>query len=370
MKLIFTSYSSSPEFDQPREWLKRIEGYTGILESLSKDNTVIGIERINYEGEYIQQGVQYFFIRQKRKTVHFPWRIHRLIKKLSPDIVFINGFIFPLQIIQLRLKLGNRVKIIVLNRSEKPFEGLKGYLQRLADTCVDAHLFSSSEFGKEWVEKRNIHDREKIHEVLHGSSIFGARSKDAKRSGSSPTGSPVFLWVGRLDANKDPLTVVKGFIHFLAVQPLAKLCLIYQSEELLPEINDLIKENKNVLQAINLVGKVPHQQLQAWYDKADFIISGSHYEGGGISVCEAMSCGCIPIVTDIISFRKMTGPGKCGLLYEAGNEKALSDALRLTMQMDIKKEKEKTIKQFREELSFDAIADKINKVIHSNFDLV
>ena len=364
MRLVFTSYSSSPEYDQPEEWLKRIEGYTGILERLSIDNTVIGIERINYEGNYIQHGVQYHFIRQKKKTIRFPWRMHRLIKKLKPDVVFINGFIFPLQVMQLRLKLGKRAKIIVINRSEKPFTGIKKYLQRLADTCVNAHLFSSSEFGSEWVKKGNIHDQKKIYEVLHGSSIFKTRANDAERPGNSRTQSPVFLWAGRLDANKDPLTVIKGFIHFLAVQQSATLYMIYQSEELLPEIEDLIKENKNALRAIKLVGKIPHQQLQDWYDKADFILSGSHYEGGGIAVCEAMSCGCIPIVTDIISFRRMTGPGKCGLLYEAGNEKALKDALLQTIGMDIEKEKEKAIQQFREELSFDAIAGKINTIIH------
>src|SRR5260221_1533330 len=349
MKLVFTSYSSSPEYDQPREWLRRIEGYTGILESLSRDNTVIGIERINYEREYKQNGVQYYFIRLKNKTVRFPLRMHRLIKKLDPDVVFVNGFIFPLQIIQLRLKLGRSVKIIVLHRDERPFNGVKKYLQKLADNYVNAYLFISSEFGRLWIENGNISDQRKIHEVLHGSSVFSPGNKVAARSAKSVTGSPVFLWVGRLDANKDPLTVVKGFIHFLTIRPLARFYMIYQTEEFLQDIKDLIKQDENAIQAISLIGKIPHQQLQAWYDSADFIISGSHYEGGGISVCEAMSCGCIPVVTDIISFRKMTGPGKCGLLYEAGNEKALSDTLRRTMQMDIEQEKEKTIKQFREE---------------------
>ncbi len=113
MKLVFTSYTSSPEYSQPALWLKRIEGYTGILKSLARNNIVTGIERISYEGELEQNGVQYYFIKQKKKVVRLPWRMHRLVKKLQPDVIFVNGFIFPLQIIQLRLKLGRRVKIII-----------------------------------------------------------------------------------------------------------------------------------------------------------------------------------------------------------------------------------------------------------------
>jgi glycosyltransferase involved in cell wall biosynthesis len=365
MKFIFTSYVSSPEYDQPDQWLKRIEGYTCILESLSHDHTVLGIEKINYEGEYEQNGVQYYFIKQKKKTVRFPWRMHRLIKQLQPDVVFINGFIFPLQIIQLRLKLGTRVKIIVIHRSEKPYKGAKKYLQMLADRCVSAFLFSSAEFGKQWVENGNISTQKKIYEVLHGSSVFSPGDKAAARSSLDISGSPVFLWVGRLDANKDPLTVVKGFTAFLSYEPMAKLYMIYHTEELLQQVNSLINQDEKTRQAIKLVGKVTHQQLQTWYNAADFIISGSHYEGGGIAVCEAVSCGCIPVITDIISFRKMTGPGKCGLLYEPGNDKALLESLVQTTKMEMENERDKVLKQFNEELSFEAIARKIELVIIS-----
>jgi glycosyltransferase involved in cell wall biosynthesis len=365
MKLLFTSYVSTPEYSQPGEWLKRIEGFTGILESLSHDHTVTSIERIDYEGELEQNGVKYLFTRQKRKTIHFPFHMHRLIKKLEPDIVFVNGFIFPLQIIQLKRTVGNTAKIIVINQAEKPFTGLKGYLQKLADKYVNAYLFASSEFGEQWTRNGNISDRKKIHEVLHGSSVFKPGDRSAARSTLDVTGSPVFLCVGRLDANKDPLTVVKAFISFLENQPFARLNMIYHTEDLLSEITGLISQNENAIKAIKLIGKVSHHDLQGWFDSADFIISGSHYEGGGIAVCEAMSCGCIPIITDIISFRKMTGPGKCGLLYKAGDETELLNTLLKTREMDLEEERKKVLRQFEDELSFAAIGKKINKVITS-----
>jgi len=361
MKIVSTSYSKTAEFTDPEKWLERINFYTGILEELAKRHEVISIERINHEGEFEQNGVHYFFLRQNKKITRFPWRMHRLIKQHKPGIVLVNGLIFPWQVIQLRLKLGRSVKIICIHRSEKPSTGIKKYLQRFDGRFVDAYLFTSSEFGKHWVKKGNIGSMQKIHEVMHGSSVFHPANKDDARTALSVTGSPVFLWVGRLNDNKDPLTVVKGFKKFLLHHPSASLYMIYHTEELVGEIKKLIADAEN----IKLIGKVEHSELQNWYNAADFIISGSHYEGGGIAICEAMSCGCIPVITDIISFRKMTGPGKCGLLYPAGNDEELLAALLKTKRMDIERERNKVLEQFREELSFEAIAQKIEQVVKS-----
>ena len=362
MKLIFTSYTSTPEYSQPELWLKRIEGYTGILESLSRNNKVIGIERINYEGEYVQNGVQYYFVKLKNKVVRFPLHIHRLIKRMQPDVVFVNGLIFPMQIIQLRLVLGKSVKIILLHRAERPFGRGKKYLQKLADKCVDAYLFTTSAFSNDW---RRYIDVKKIHEVIQASSIFNTIDRTEAVKGTGIKGPLVFLWVGSLIPRKDPLTVVKAFLEFARYRPESKMYMIYQSAELLQEINTLLDGNKKYREAIVLVGKVSHDQLLYWYNSADFFISASRYEGSGVAVSEAMSCGCIPITSDFITFQKMTGSGKCGLLFETGNDKDLLVALLKTDEMDMEKERDRVLRQFKEELSFEAIAKKINAVIAS-----
>ena len=359
MKLVFSSYVSSPEYNDPKAWLKRIEGYTGILERLSKRHSVTGIERINYEGELEHNGVTYYFTRLKNKISRFPRRLHRLIKSTSPDAVFINGF-FPFQVFQLRLSLGKKVKIIILHRAEKPFTGLKKYLQRIADKYIYAYLFVSYEFGKQWEAAGNL-SLSKVHEIMQASSVFQPADREAYQNKLSITGSSIFLWVGRLDRNKDPLTVVNAFTDFLQHDPDAKLYMIYQSDELLAE---LIKVSGNAVpNSIHLIGIVDHEELQLWYNSVDFIISSSHYEGSGVAVCEAMSCGCIPILTNIISFRKMTGNGKCGLLYSAGNEKDLLANLLTAMRLNREDERVKVLEQYKNELSFEAIADKINRLL-------
>lgn len=353
MRIISTGYSKTLGYKDPAKWLDKINFYSGILDELAKQHEVSSIERIEYEGECIKNKVHYHFIPIKGRKVLFPARMHRLIRQKRPDVVLVNGLIFPLQVMQLRAVLGKRPKIILLHRADKPFIGYKRHLQKLADKCINAYLFSSSEFGKDW--EKNI-DTGKVHEVIQASSVF----KEGKRSGKNRNEFN-FLWVGRLNANKDPITVIRAFKKFLQYESGAKLHMIYQSDELLEEVKQYVDDNKS----IQLVGKVAHNELQNWYNNADVIISSSHYEGGGVAVCEAMSCGCIPILTNIISFRKITGPGNCGLLFEAGNENDLLRCLLKTKEMDVEKESKKAIEQFNRELSFSAIAGKIEKVIES-----
>src|SRR6185437_515367 len=113
------SYVYAKEYNDPEAWLRHIRFYGGILEALSKTNEVTSIEQINYEGNVEFGGVDYRFKRLYKIWRYFPFSLHRYIKNLHPDIVFIQSLQFPLQVIQLRLMLGKKAKIIVQNHAER-----------------------------------------------------------------------------------------------------------------------------------------------------------------------------------------------------------------------------------------------------------
>ena len=365
MRIISTSYVNTPEFSDPGKWLNRISFHTGIFEELAKQHEIESIEQINYSGVLKRNGVNYHFLNFNRPKLYFPRKLHSYIKRKKPDIVFVNGLIYPLQVIQLRATLGSKVKIIAINHAEKPRTGLRKFLQQLADRCVHRYFFTSKEMGLEWVQRGIITNENKIDEVMEVSSFFSVMDREKAIARTCVTGDPVFLWVGRLNANKDPLTVIKAFGEFIKHKPSARLYMIFHTEELKNALINFFKKDTDLQNAVILVGKVPHEEMQYWYNSAGFIISASHYEGGGVAVCEAMSCGCIPVLTNIPSFRKMTGQGKCGLLFEPGNAGSLLQELLKTDKLNIEDEKNKVLKQFKDELSFEAIAKKINSVIDS-----
>ncbi|MFL5742728.1 MAG: glycosyltransferase family 4 protein, partial [Flavisolibacter sp.] len=260
-----------------------------------------------------------------------------------------------------RLKLGRRPKFIILHQGEKPFRGWRRWAQKLADRFIHAYLFTSAEFGKSWNANISV---QKMHEVIQASSVFQPGNRQEAKERLELTGDPLYLWVGRLVAGKDPLTVVGVFLKFARLHRGVRLYMIYQSNELLNEVQQLLNHEEDRA-AVILVGKIAHEELENWFNAADFIITGSHYEGSGVAIAEAMSCGCIPITTDFISFRKMTGPGRCGFMFDTGNGSSLLHTLEQSIQADRKMEREKVLRQFREELSFEAIARKINAILSS-----
>jgi glycosyltransferase involved in cell wall biosynthesis len=362
MKYVFAGYVYTGNYNSPQTWLDRIKAYTGILEALAVHNTVISLQQINYEGEYDKGGVKYYF--KRFKSSYFPYRVHQFLKSLEPDVVIVQSFNHPLEVIQLRSLLGNQARIIVHNHAELPFTGLKKYLQRLADKYVDAYLFASQNMGLGWVQKGNIRTANKIHEVMEVSSAFLPMDKQAARQKTGVTNGLIFLWVGRLNENKDPLTVLKAFLEFAGTSQSVRLYMIYHTEELLSDIKEMINGSLQK-EAVILIGRVPHLELQYWFSSADIILSGSHYEGSGTAVCEAMSCGCMPIVTDIDSFRMITNNGSCGILYEAGNAKALLNAFYQIDKIDIADKQKASLEYFKSNLSFDAIASRIQEIAES-----
>jgi glycosyltransferase involved in cell wall biosynthesis len=366
MRFVFASYVYSPDFHEPEAWLKRINAYTGIQEALSHTNEVISIEQINYEGRHLSGGVDYRFERYPAAALrYYPRELNQFIKSLQPDVVVIQSLNFPLQVMWLRLALGRRVKIMVQNHAERPAIGFKKHLQRLADNCIDAYVFASYAMGVEWVAAGNLASAAKIHEAMEVSSVFYPVNGTVAKQHTGVTGNPVFLWIGRLNENKDPLNVVKAFLRFTQQEPNARLYMIYHTDELLPAIQALLAAKPPLAHTVVLVGKVPHHELLYWLNSADFIISGSHYEGSGAAVCEAMSCGCVPVVTDILSFRMITNNGDCGILYPPGDENALLEALYKTMQIDLWDKRKRSLEYFKTNLSFEAIARQIERIAQS-----
>lgn len=364
MKIVSLSYNYSPEFTSSESWLKRTALYHGSLEDLAKQHEVIAVKQIGWHGLVKHNGVEHQFTNFGTNKFLFTYRINRLVKSLKPDILLLQGLHHPVAFIQLRYLLSKNTRVIAQHHAEKPSKTLKRYFQILADRYIDAYLFSSTALGEDWINAGIVSKADKIHEVMEVSSLFHPVEQNTALQKTGITGTPIFLWVGRLNQNKDPLNVVRGFLKFAETNPSAKLYMIYQTDELLSEVNDLLNNHANKASVV-LVGKVANEDLLYWYNSANFFLSGSHYEGSGTAVCEAMSCGCIPIITDIASFRMITYNGDCGLLYEAGNIDALVNVLKQSQKLDLTSTRQKCLDWFEEKLSFKAIASDIESVAYS-----
>lgn len=362
MKVVFVGYNYIADYSFPEKWLERIKPTVGVLESLSRYCEVKYAGLINYTGNFTKNGVAYHFLPSKERKPRFPIQFHKEIKKLQPDIIVILGLRYPLQIMQLRRSLNKRIKIIARHHADAPPTGIKRTLQQLADRCIDAYLFTTDWHGRQWIDAGIIRNKEKIHEIFEASTDFCRQDKKLSKEKTGMTGENNFLWVGRLNQNKDPITVLNGFEKYLTIYPEAKLYMIFQEDDLLNDVKKRINQSSLLGDAVFLQGNVEYNKLPEWYSAADFFISGSHREGGSFALLEAMSCGCIPIVTAIPASLKSIADNKYGFSFEPGNADDLAQQL-LTVSKISKNDFSREVESyFKLNLSSRAIADRLYEV--------
>jgi glycosyltransferase involved in cell wall biosynthesis len=359
MKLVELNYHCHIEYDKPEQVLAKHELSSGFIHFIKQRVQLILIKHLNYTGNAVIAGIPYHFFKSRNKFWYIPFKTHRFIKKEKPDVVLVQGFVFVLQVIFLRWALGRNCVIIAQHHGEKPFSGIKGFLQRTADTSIDGYLFTSAGNADDWISKKIISNKEKCFEVLSASSRFIKKDKTVCKKKLKITGDKNFLWVARLNANKDPLTVLAAFDQYLFINKEARMYMIYQTEELLAEVYAFINLSPRLQKAIHMIGRVEHAQLEDWFNACEFYISGSHSEGSGYALAEAMSCGTIPVVTAIPSFKKITQDGAYGILFEPGNPGDLYKKLCVTEKID-QEQLSRSINEYSlKQLSYKAIADQL-----------
>lgn len=361
MKIVFVAYNYHPHIHSPAEWIEKIQPLAGIMQALAHHAEVCYAGRIGYTGNHLHEGVQYIFPDTKKDSRFFPRRFHKAIAETNADACIVLGFHFPVQLIQLNKKMGRDCIILVRHHADVPARSFKRIVQRQADKYTDGYLFNSVGNADEWLQSGIISDASKIIELPAGSTSM-TRPNLAKSLGiTGMDGSPNFVWVGRLDENKDPLTVLRAFEKLVVQNPAAKLYMIYQQDQLIIPVKQMIDASAALKRSVSLVGKVDYNELSYWYSAADYYIQSSHREGGSYALLEAMACGCVPIVTDIPASVKAIGD--TGFVFEPGNVDALVSVLS---NLDIQKWDEQSARvqqYFQNEFSPAAIAQKLHCII-------
>jgi glycosyltransferase involved in cell wall biosynthesis len=284
--------------------------------------------------------------------------IARAAARFEPHLVHVNGLGFPLRTWLLRRPLPAATALVVQDHaSGDPGDAAaaKNAVRRSLMRPIDAFLFSAQEQADAWRRARLIAPAQSVHAVMEASTTIAPLSREEARSGSGVTGAPAILWVGRLNANKDPLTVLDALERAITELPSATLTMVYHEWELLSDVRDRVRTSSVLAERVRLVGAVPHDRMAAFYSAADLFVAGSHHEGSGYAVIEAMACGAIPVVTDIPSFRALTGGGSAGTLWTPGDASACARALVDVASRDLSAERQRVLDHFQRELTWEAI---------------
>jgi glycosyltransferase involved in cell wall biosynthesis len=104
----------------------------------------------------------------------------------------------------------------------------------------------------------------------------------------------LILTVGLINSeNTYYLKGIDTFIETARIMPKYRFLVIGAEKEL---IRKLVK---NVPQNLEIIGKTQHKKLTEYYKKAKIYCQFSRSEAFGVAIVEAMSLGCIPLVTNV-----------------------------------------------------------------------
>src|SRR5262249_9111321 len=107
--------------------------------------------------------------------------------------------------------------------------------------------------------------------------------------------------------------------------------------------------------SVRLVGRVPHDQMAAFYSAADLFVLGSAREAAGYALIEACACGVVPVVTNIPSFRVITATGTIGALWPYGEAARCAQAMAAAASRDLAEERRRVLAHFEHHLSWPVV---------------
>jgi len=359
VSVVQVNYAFDKQLTDPDQLLDRYFTLTGWSEALGRAGAgaVAVVQRFHRDARIARNGVDYVFRRAA---------ISAAAAAVRADIAHVNGLEFSVRTWTLRRRLDPACALVVQNHGDggaigrAPLFRLAG---RAARGAVDAFLFAAPEHAEWWRRAGFVAPRQAVHQVMEASTRLRpfdaaqgrAIDRAAARAVAGIGGSPAILWVGRLNPNKDPLTVLDGFESALPDLPDATLSMIYGEDDLLDAVRRRIQRSPMLIERVRLVGAVEHERMAAFYSAADLFIAGSRHEGSGYAVMEACACGAVPVVTDIPTFRLLTGNGAVGALWTPGDAAACARALTEVARRDLEAERARLADHFARELSWDAV---------------
>jgi glycosyltransferase involved in cell wall biosynthesis len=376
VRILFVSPFYDPALADPASSLERFPILRELpAEMRRRGHQVRAIGLSNSEARHVRDGVRYDWLRPPaplrlparlahRWKPHFgpayyqpSPRLAGLVRRLRPDVLHVFGLTMDLQLLLLTRVAPATTRIFVHYHGGQPPSGrLRFAIQRRAFERIDKALFTSAEQWDAWLAARLLRP-DQVAQVIETSSPFSSMPREQARALSGMRGDPVYLSVGRLHPIKDPLTMLRGFATIAERQPHARLYLHYLTGEMLDEARACVASAPGLEQRVEFRGRARPEEMQAIYSSADILLQASLREWSGLAVLEAMSCGCIPVVTRIPSFTAMTGDGAFGRHFEVGDADGLARAAlaiedRAALPARIQR-------HFHEELSFAAMARRL-----------
>jgi glycosyltransferase involved in cell wall biosynthesis len=178
-----------------------------------------------------------------------------------------------------------------------------------------------------------------VYNPVIGPDILSLAKEPIDHPWFFPDAPPVILAAGRIDPQKDYLTLIRAFSHVRAERKMRLVILGAESHgrsDYVQEVHRLADELR-IANDISFPGFV--QNPFAYMARASLFVLSSVYEGLPGVLIQALGCGCPVVSTDCPSGpREILEDGRHGPLVPVGDDRAMADAMRKTLERPLQPE--------------------------------
>jgi glycosyltransferase involved in cell wall biosynthesis len=256
------------------------------------------------------------------------FRLNKIIKAESVDIVFFNGFnecgwIAPFINARKKICTGhNNFNTFedpffskgkasgVIKIMKRPFQYFFVFLAfRSFDRfiCINNLVFDNLE---------RVVDRSKLVKIPNGVDEIRRRKK--------PNGMLTFGRIGRLENMKGNVFLLHAFSRYRKKNDSGLLVFAGEGSEM-----EMLKSLSHRLSISKYVEFMGHVEKEEFYSLVDVMVSPSSYEASPLVILEALSCGVPVISTDVGGVKEILTDGYSGLIVDFGDEERLSEKMNL-----------------------------------------
>jgi glycosyltransferase involved in cell wall biosynthesis len=306
-----------------------------------------------------RKGVRCRFVREHalrgRWSGLAPVRIARAALEERPKLIHVNGLDFAAHT---RAMTATGLPVLVQDHASRA--GRRRRQRRWGLAGIAGAAFTDAEQARPFIDEASISERAQIFSVPESSTWFAPGDRDEARRATGTFGDPMVLWIGRLDENKDPLTILRAIE--IAAHDLTgmQMWCCFHEHPLLAVVEATIRSSPALAAHVHLLGRVPHDTIELLCRAADIFVSGSHHEGSGYALIEALACGATPVVSDIPPFRRIAG--QTGYLAAVADVQCFAAGLVRVAREPRADLRRRALVHFNAKLSFRAVGSRLREV--------
>jgi len=361
LRVLQISFYLDPLEREPAQLLDEWPTLVDVAEAVAQSGAHVSvIQACSVQAEIGRNGVQYYFVRAaaRSRSIAQAANFAELLARLAPDVIHVHGLGFPRDVSALAA-MEPAIPIVIQDHADRVPRIWRRSGWRRGLGAASGVLFTGAAQAEPFINALLLPSRVTVFDVPESSSRFSPGGRDEARRITGLYGEPCLLWVGHLNQNKDPLTVLEG-VHAAAQKlPGLRLWCCFGAAPLLAAVRHRISADPLLADRVQLMGKVPHARVESLMRASDFFVLGSHKEGSVYSLIEALACGLPPVVTDIPSFSSLTAQGRVGALWRRADPRALCEALVGLADRPRDPLRAAARAHFEQEISFAAIGRKL-----------